>query len=225
MQWIKTTMTASLMIAAGFSLPALIFNGQSALANSQKNPQTSESCGFTQNIYGERISWKSEKVITFVLHESVPMKAIPAIQRAMQTWDKTLGRKVFELVPAAGGSSDKIAKKDHQNVIYWFGAGEWDHAKKEEQARTHVYWEGAQIIEADMRINSDTVSYYFDKPLEAGQVDLESVILHELGHVLGFAHQDSRVSIMESVLPVQTERRDLFKEDVDSVKCEYFVKR
>ena len=223
MQWLKAIMVASLMIAAGFSLPALILNGTTAMANSNKAIRSKDSCGFAQNIYGERLSWKSEEVITFVLHESVPMKALPAIQKAMLTWDKILGRKVFELVPT-GTNFEKIAKKDNLNVIYWYGAGDWSRAKKEEQARTHVYWEGSKIVEADIRINSDFVSYYFEKPLAAGQVDLESVILHELGHVLGFAHQDRKISIMESILPAQTERRELFKEDVDSLKCEYSMK-
>ncbi len=54
-------------------------------------------CGFVQNVYGERISWKTEAPVEIYLHESVPASMYPAIESAIQTWEASAGRPMFRI--------------------------------------------------------------------------------------------------------------------------------
>ena len=65
----------------------------------------------------------------------------------------------------------------------------------------------------------------FKKTLEtpAGNRDvhLESLLIHELGHVLGLKHKDSGDSVMATYLSSLTMRNDIPEKDIDDLKCEY----
>jgi hypothetical protein len=181
--------------------------------------QAQEDCGFVQNTYGERVSWRTNHLpIRFQIHESFPRKYLPALQEAMSFWEGVTGRHLFEMVNTpVGGPVDQ--KQDGQNVIYWYH--DWEANKPSEQARTLIYWVGPQIVEADIRINAKNFKYYTEGPQNATDVHLPSLLIHELGHVLGLKHNDSEASVMATYLPSKMRRMSVTQADLTSVQCEY----
>lgn len=181
-------------------------------------PKDQPDCGFLQNVYGERISWKTNAPIELYLHESVPPEMYPAIEAAIQTWEQSAGRPMFRIagyrLPGA-----LAPKQDGVNVIYWMNT--WEAEKASEQARTSVYWVGDQIREADIRVNDKNFNFYLSTPVNYSDVHLQSLLVHELGHVIGLRHKDDTPSVMQTYLASQTMRVSLSDGDKENLKCEY----
>ena len=174
-------------------------------------------CGFVQNSYGERVSWKNEGIVTLYIHQSVPDEYIPAIQSAADTWEKSVGHRLFNIVTTKVGGP--IAPhKDGTNVIYFMDT--WESNRSTEQARTSIYWNGDQIEEADIRVNAKDFKFYWSDKI-ANRVNIEALILHEMGHVLGLKHKDTGGSVMATYLPSGADRVQLASTDVSDLKCEY----
>ena len=214
--WTKWLFPVVVMV----SLAALAFRIQphghpKGSAVRKKNP-------FVTNIYGETLSWKGQLPIVFQIHESVPQNMRPVIQRAMDTWEESLGKKVFLIQEGqVVGSKAETDLRDNKNTIYNFQASEWTGAS-EDQAKTLISWVGSQIQEADILINSQNHNFYLGQGyFRPEQIDLQSTMVHELGHVLGLNHIDSRPSSMSTWLGKGETRRALFKEDVAAVLSEY----
>ncbi|MGZ3690551.1 MAG: matrixin family metalloprotease, partial [Pseudobdellovibrio sp.] len=164
------------------------------------SPTPQKDCGFVQNIYGQRIAWKTSAPVKIYIHESVPPELRPALYRAAATWEKEIGHKVFDFSEDSSGLSGTPAR-DQKNVIYFLS--DWESDRSSEQGRTSVYWAGDQIQEADIRINGSNFSYYDqDMSVLVGSNSLkkqgivvhdgysfEALLLHELGHLLGLKHR------------------------------------
>lgn len=196
-------------------------------------PRPQEDCGFVQNIYGQRISWKtnSKSTVKIVIHESVPTELRGAIHRAAATWERQVGHKVIDISEdstlLAGSPS-----RDQKNGIYFLS--EWESNRTSEQGRTSVYWAGDQIQEADIRINAYDFSYYDQNPQQLigsyslkklGQspregYSFEALILHEMGHLLGLKHRDGS-TVMATHLAAFTNRTQLAVTDQSAISCEY----
>ncbi len=177
-----------------------------------------EACNFVQNVYGERISWKTNYPIIVYASESFPEEYIPTLKRSLDTWVSATGKPLFKF----GGKSTESGstpKQDLKNIIYWMNS--WSDEKASEQGLTTLFWIGDQIREADIRINHKNYNFYIDEPRATKDVHLQSLITHELGHVLGLKHIDNTESVMETFLSPDTERIDPKSVDKDSVKCEY----
>ena len=52
-------------------------------------------------------------------------------------------------------------------------------------------------------------------------IHLESLVIHELGHVLGLDHNNHEESVMQERLSAQTERDQIGESDYKSIACEY----
>ena len=178
-----------------------------------------QSCEFVQNSFGERVSWKGELPIVFYLHESFPQQYVPAVEAAMSRWEQTYGMEMFKL---AGYTNAPLQpKQDQWNIMYWMNT--WEPNRKYEQARTSIYWLGDKIREADIRFNARDFRYFWGMRPDPSAVDIESLAVHELGHVLGLSHveDESKGSVMNPVLKYGTFRRQISDSDVASLECEY----
>lgn len=192
-------------------------------------PKSQEDCGFVQNVYGERISWKSDVPVIMSLHESVPDSLIPAIRSAAATWARTAGRDIIKIVEYPREMGPLNPHKDGRNVIYFMNT--WELNRASEQGRTSVYWIGDLIKEADIRLNAADFSFYWNantlttaaKPERRGSspVNIEALVLHEMGHVLGLKHKDNDGSVMATYLSSGDDRVNLAGTDSTSLQCEY----
>lgn len=198
-------------------LPILLFSG---CGPKQQQHQSQVDCGFVQNVYGERISWKDSAPIALYVHESFPTEMLPGLQKAIDDWSEVLGHPAFKIVQTGYQSSGP--RQDGVNVIYWMST--WESNKTTEQARTSIYWLGDQIREADIRINASPIShftYYIDTTSNPQDIHLESLLVHELGHVLGLKHKEDQGSVMATYLAGHTLRNKISDADKEDIKCEY----
>jgi hypothetical protein len=191
---------------------------------SPKKPKAQDDCNFVMNNYQQRVSWAPggplsyTGQITMHLHTSVPVEARPAIQRAFNEWNRILGREILVL----GGTvnTPDTADRDGYNVIYFMN--QWETSMiRSEQGRTMIYWVEKRIFEADVMINNNIGLSWTDQATH-GLIDVESLFIHELGHVLGLAHVVRPVpTVMAKTLDSGILRRTPQELDVQSVKCEY----
>lgn len=188
-------------------------------------PRSQQSCGFVQNVYGERISWKGQLPIQIEIHQSVPSIFVPAIEKAASTWEQAAGKKLFQISRQQIGGPAQPSR-DYENVIYFLTS--WDDNNKTEQARTNTYALRDEIKESDILINFDDFkSFYYQNQVIVGttggrSLNFEALILHELGHLLGLKHDDNNNgSVMATLLPAMTDRVNLNKTDIESMQCEY----
>ena len=200
---------------------ALVLNACAA------KPTPEKSCNFVQNSDQQRVSWGSQVPVILYIDSSVPNEFFDDIKAAAATWNADIGREAIKI----GGYLDTKADpaQDGHNVIYYRHT--WESDKSNEQARTTVYWAGDRIYEADVRINAKDFTFSSGNTLETTRVDMQSLMLHEFGHVLGLAHSLGPKSVMARSLPSIVSgaslsvndgiRRALATSDEDSIRCEY----
>ncbi|MFN7906172.1 MAG: matrixin family metalloprotease [Pseudobdellovibrionaceae bacterium] len=181
-------------------------------------PEAQEECGFIQDFYSQRISWKGQLPVILYVDDSVPREYDEAINNSAKTWNEATGRESL-VIKRQTGYLDGVPRKDGINGIYFLST--WDSEKKSEQGRTSLYWVGDQIREADVRINLESFRYYVTSSADNNAVNIQALILHEMGHVLGLKHNDVGSSVMATFLPAQQDRVKLASMDKDSLKCEY----
>jgi hypothetical protein len=82
-------------------------------------------------------------------------------------------------------------------------------------AHTVIYLAGTQIVEADVHLNAKDWTFAIgDVP---GDVDLRSVLTHELGHVMGIGHSADARATMSAGLPPGIAARSLEDDDVAAI--------
>src|SRR5690606_31505228 len=125
------------------------------------------------------------------------------IVAAARTWEERAGRRLFDIETRKiqGGEP----QKNGMSIIYWRST--WESDRASEQARTTVYWIGDQIKEADIRVNAQDFRFYWNQ--HSVGINIEALILHELGHVLGLKHRDEGGSVMATYLASGSDRTHL----------------
>lgn len=194
-------------------------------------PKSQDTCGFVENVYGERITWKTKDKIELHISSTVPAQLKGAIYRAAQTWETRMGKQIFQIKEDSTGSLN-TPKKDGKNTIYYLS--NWESNRRSEQGRTSVYWANNQIIEADIRLNGFDFSYYNEDKSQlvtgAGLVhassggigySFEALVLHELGHFLGLKHTEDHGSVMATHLAANTDRTQPSAYDTHNIQCAY----
>lgn len=178
------------------------------------------SCNFVQNAEQQRVSWKGRLPVKLYYHSSIPTGAYAALDKAVAEYNAHLGkgREIFRVV-ARGVDGVAEPRKDGNSMIYWMNT--WDANKPTEQARTTIYWSGVQVFESDIRINAKNFDYYMGDASNFTNLDLTSLLVHELGHALGLAHNNASGSVMNFSLDQGQDRRKLTTTDIGNLGCEY----
>lgn len=164
------------------------------------------------------------------LSEKVPQaETRVAIQRAFFAWTEVEcapgKRSTISFKQTADATCRRSEyRKDGANVnVIFFRDNEWMHRDTDNTlAKTTVTFNAntGEILDADMEINtahnpvtvSDTVVKY----------DLQGIVTHEVGHLLGLAHSPfPEATMFASYEPGMTEQRTLSNDDVQAVCTVY----
>jgi hypothetical protein len=176
-----------------------------------------DSCHFTRNNLGVRISWKGSMPVNMIIHRSVPEKYDPEIISAANRWNTAAGRTLMNVKRDNGIANEP--GNDRKNIIYW--SSDWDSANSKEQARTISYTDLSRIIDSDIKINAKNFSFVLTTQTSGSSaVNLESLILHEMGHVLGLQHFEGS-GIMSTHLASGKLRFNFSSEELSELSCEY----
>ena len=168
-----------------------------------------QSCNFVQNNDKQRLHWNNKFPIKIHIDTSVPEIAYPAINRAIIEFNNNAIQSSQIFLPA----------NDSYVTIYWRNT--WDGAVPNEQATTTLSFVGSEIYKADIQIDAYNFTFNYDNTNDFSDVDLESLIVHELGHVLGLAHTSKLGSVMHPTLTNGEVRRQLGLVDINDLACEY----
>ena len=211
----RTWLLSVLIPVSLLFLPAC---GKGPLSFFEPSYKSQDDCGFVQNVYGERISWKGKTPVRLYIHQSFPPEFLGSLQSAIQKWEQSAGKPLFQIV-ATNVAGPLNPRQDGTNMIYYMNT--WEPDRKNEQARTSVYWVGDEIREADIRINAYNFTFFSTTPNAASDVHIESLLIHELGHVLGLKHKDGAGSVMATYLASATFRNLVPTSDIQDLRCEY----
>ena len=152
------------------------------------------------------------------------------------TLDDALGEWSESACPDGGGKAsisirnlgdttdDYIGYRDggpNENAIFF--RTDWPYADGNQVALTTVTYRSdtGDIVDTDMEVNGE-LDISTERPLPARGFDLHTVFAHELGHVLGLAHSDSRAATMYAIyLPGTIEQGTLKDDDRDGLCAIY----
>ncbi len=163
-------------------------------------PTAEPSCTFIQNEYGERVSWYYAPVVIGI-DASVPINLQPAIYAAALQWNQSYGSELIRVVPY-----------HTDNMIYWQTT--WTNDPNQE-AYTMNSWYDYTIYQSNIYINAAIYQFYYGS---GAGVEFKSLMIHEMGHVLGLAHSDG---VMSPSLSYNTVRWDIDSKILNNLKCEY----
>lgn len=165
------------------------------------------------SVGGKPQRWLEGRATIFVDPVMAPDFA-QAIQDASLTWGQVSGspfRFVF------GGPSPSVDVTDHangRNDLYFDSQ-----LQPFAYAVTYAFESGVAIQERDVAFNGTITWTTNGSP--GGAPDVETVALHELGHVLGLLHEDAVPSVMHSSGDPAVVQRTLFPDDEDGVRFLY----
>jgi predicted Zn-dependent protease len=207
----STLLLAHIIVACG-PLPKLGPETESKLATASET-----DCGFVQNSYGQRVSWKQSLPVKIYLDPSFPAEFEATLNKAAQRWEAVLNRSLFVFERSTKSST---AAKDNRSIIYW--QDPWSETENSLQAISSLAWKNNQLIEADIKVDAQYYTFYTDSPSSTMDVHLESLMVHELGHALGLKHVGNGTSsVMLKVLNFLEKREAPTEEDKAHLKCEY----
>ncbi len=134
--------------------------------------------------------------------------------KAMRTWEMAVGKKLFTFEgvhnQTDGDTFDDLYSSLDDSVNGHYLDNYWDKTGKPTYVLATTIWDNAasdvlSIETADIRFNGD---YYVigdsvtaEADNEKQVVDMETLALHELGHLLGLAHIDSGIDFESIMTP------------------------
>lgn len=171
--------------------------------------------GFAKNTFGQQLYWQPKFPIKITINKSFSNEYVEELMNALKQWNEATQFEVFILDTEKDQSLSP--SEDRKNVVYLMS--EWDEKKKDLQASTNLYWSGQETREADILLNAKYFKLAVDPKDE--EIDLQSLLVHELGHIFGLGHIDEKNSVMISKLAFGEKRRQPSESDVKNLSCRY----
>jgi hypothetical protein len=152
--------------------------------------------------------------IQFRIGNDLTQEQVKGLQRAMNTWESAVGRKLFSFVGIhqgiTGDSFPDLYSSLNDRINGHYLDEHWSKTGKPSIVLATTIWDNDpdhqdKILTADIRFNSD---YYNIGDSLSGKnatnkemVDMQTLALHELGHLLGLAHIDVGVDSQSIMNP------------------------
>lgn len=144
---------------------------------------------------------------------------LAAIQNAAMTW--TLEPKADFYLDYAGETASTTVGFNQANDIFFMDAGLDDEdGNPQPLAVAHVTFTGTRILDCDIWIN-DAFDWSATDVLTDHDPDLQSVLLHELGHWLSLGHDDDPAAVMYPSYTLGATKRELYTTDRAGIEFIY----
>jgi hypothetical protein len=144
---------------------------------------------------------------------------LAAIRRAANTWTYAAEADVTFIY--AGSTTSTKVGFNAANEIVFVNDGLVDSAGNSRPLATAiVFYMNSTIIETDIKIN-DAYAWDAAGSLSETEFDLQSVVLHELGHWLGLGHDEDEQAVMYAAMATGTVKRALFENDLQGIAALY----
>jgi hypothetical protein len=180
--------------------------------------EAESSCGYVQDTYGRRVSWEGQLPVQIHLAPNWPPEFVSSAQTAAAVWNAAAGKTIVQIAGYSGVGTAPSGR-DHLNGLYWFT--DWSVEKSHVQAITGLLFVGDMARDADIRVNAKHFSFFVDEPEFAAQVHMESLLIHEIGHLLGLKHFMIPPTVMDPNLSPSYVRVTISESDKKSLDCEY----
>jgi MYXO-CTERM domain-containing protein len=189
---------------------------------------------------GKPLAWAASQRITYALAQSpsASISLLEATHAAHVAFDAWNGASCFGSSPDVqayddGPVSVDAARNDcginscdpsvHDGLhVIVFDDSSWpfDDPNNTLAMTTVTYGvDSGEIYDADMQINTWQHAISATEPPQSGSYDLQSILTHEAGHFLGFAHATSTIPIMYA--QYQPGHTQLTPDDVDAICAVY----
>ena len=144
---------------------------------------------------------------------------LTAIRRAANTW--TYAAEADITFTYAGSTTSTKVGFNGANEIVFVNDGLVDGAGNNRPLATAlVFYMKSTIVETDIKIN-DAYTWYTAGSLSTAEFDLQSVVLHELGHWLGLGHDEDDQAVMYAQMATGIVKRALFENDRQGIATLY----
>ncbi len=179
---------------------------------------------------GEIIRWHSPDDI--VIEMAAPTHNIPggvnnavsAMEAAFSPWLAEIGAMAMGFV-LIDNDDAVLSGKDKVNTVFWVyenWADRFDERALAMTVTTYRRSDGA-VLDADIAINAERYEWTVAGLSCAGGFDLQNVMAHEVGHLIGLAHEAGveEATMFPTSGACETKKRDLSDDDRDGAQFLY----
>lgn len=193
---------------------------------------TNNSSKWSNTSLNNGLQLKTASNVLFLFSENDYINGFSPIDQMAINWNDSISEVVLFKVPTETTSNKRypnlVDYRDNEMGVYliddWF-----NELSPAALAITQFFGitknkgtneEYLELIHADILINSEQ-HYFSNDPYDETSYDIQSVILHEMGHFIGLQHNIKDPSVMAPHLRINQSERNIYPADANKVLDRY----